>query len=298
MVTAPETRGTLRFACTQCGACCNRSPEVVLSEAAALSDVFVFRLMFQLYWLPRALEDYQAPGARPADRGAAFYETKRLLNAYAARKYSARLRRDGKASDYTKYLIISALALDTSLGACSALNGRHCGIYERRPFACRTLPFHYSRPEALAESDLKLFVETPGHDCETGDGGEIVLDAGRIIDRGMADARADALRLAGCERRWTDAIVRRMSAGPSARDPLPSLGEIEANARFGVTTASMRIAWQIAGDAGLLAADQWRGLVAAQLAVIDRTLAAPRCPPDTREALVALRGEYRHHLNG
>ena len=51
-----------RFACTQCGACCNRSPEVELSEAAALADLFVFRLMFRIYERPRAFAGYLACG--------------------------------------------------------------------------------------------------------------------------------------------------------------------------------------------------------------------------------------------
>src|SRR6185436_11552020 len=104
---------TRRFACTQCGKCCNRSPEVELSEAAALSDVFVFRLMFRLHWLPRTLGDSLEPGTRPADAGASFYQTKRLLGAFAARKYPARAWRGGKPVEQVKYLTISALALDT-----------------------------------------------------------------------------------------------------------------------------------------------------------------------------------------
>ena len=111
-----------RFACTQCGRCCNRSPEVELSEAAALADVFVFRLMFRLYWLPRSLRDHGERG-EPA---AIFYQKKRLLSAFAAHKSSVRLRRNGRAVEHVKYLMISALALDTRPGACSALDGNRC----------------------------------------------------------------------------------------------------------------------------------------------------------------------------
>ena len=72
-----------RFACTQCGKCCNRSPEVELSEAAALADVFVFRLMFRLYFLPRRLGDYLRTAGGPAATAEVFYQRKRLLGAYA-----------------------------------------------------------------------------------------------------------------------------------------------------------------------------------------------------------------------
>ena len=176
-----------RFACTQCGKCCNRAPEVELSEAAGLSDVFVFRLMFRLYWLPRRLSDSLELGPKPPNADALFYQKKRLLSAFAARKTPVKVSRNGKAVETTKYFVISALALDTSPGACAALNGERCGIYERRPLTCRTVPFHYSRAEALAESDLKAFLETPGYRCDSGDSAPAVLKEGRIVDAEKQD---------------------------------------------------------------------------------------------------------------
>lgn len=286
-----------RFACTQCGKCCNRSPEVELSEAAALSDDFVFRLMFRLYWLPRSASDYLQAAKGPDNRSAVFYQKKRLLDAYAARKYPTKLWRDGKAVEYTKYLVISALTLDTRPGVCGALKGGYCAIYDRRPLACRTVPFHYSRVPALAESDLKAFVETPGYRCDTGDTADVVLEAGAIVDTQMEQARADALALAERDRRWKDLIVRRMTAGRSESLSLPNLQEVEANASFGATTTSMRAAWQIAADFGLIGKDEYRALIGKQLAVIDRELAPARCAQDTRETLTEMRAEYLHYLN-
>ncbi|HMG46554.1 MAG TPA: YkgJ family cysteine cluster protein [Allosphingosinicella sp.] len=285
MATAAETRGELRFACTQCGACCNRSPEVALSEAAALSDVFVFRLMFRLYELPRT------------GSGEEFYESKRLLAAFAARKYSTKRRQAGKPVEYASYLTISALALDTGAGACAALIEGRCGIYERRPAACRTVPFHYSRPEASAEREFKAFVATPGYGCDTTAAAPIVVAAGRILDPEARRARSDAIERAGRDRRWEEAILRRLKTG-AGDDALPSLREIEANAPFGATTVSMRIAWQIAAETGAIGAETCRTLIAAQAAVIDRELASARCTSSARETLGEMRGEYRALLNG
>lgn len=285
-----------RFACSQCGMCCDRSPEVGLSEAAALADVFVFRLMFRLYWLPQRQRDYLHPGRDAASARAAFYEKKRLLGAYAARKYPAKSWRDGKMMENVSYLIISALAVDTSPGACGARKAGMCGVYERRPLACRTVPFHYSRVEALAESDLKAFVETPGYGCDTSENADVVIEAGRIIDPRVRQARADALALAAHDRRWNDAILRRMRADGPEKAGLPSLREIEANARFGATTATMRVAWQIAADIGLISAEECRMLIEAQLTAIDRELAAGRCEPDARQTLAEMRADYRYQL--
>lgn len=294
MSTVPEARRELRFACTSCGACCNRSPQVALSEAASLADVFVFRLMFRLYDLPRTLAGYLASPAAAAGSGEEYYESKRLLAAFAARKYATKRRDGGRTVEYTRYVTLSALTLDAGSGACTALSGGRCAIYDRRPLACRTVPFHYSRPEAAAERDLRAFVASPGYGCDTGAGAPVVLEAGRIVDPGARRARADAIALAGQDRRWEEAILRRLNASAgSGNYALPSLREIEADAPFGATTISMRVAWQIAAEAGVIGAADCRTLIAAQAEVIDRELASARCTSSARETLAEMRAEYR-----
>jgi Fe-S-cluster containining protein len=286
-----------RFACTQCGKCCNRSPEVELSEAAALSDVFVFRLMFRLYWLPRSLSDYLK--LHPSPRASVvFYQKKRLLDAFAARRVSATVRQDGRTVGCTKYLTLSAITVDTSPGACSALSGPRCGIYERRPLSCRSVPFHYSRADALAQNDLGLFLNTPGYDCDTGDTADIVLDDGRIVDAQVRQAREDALSLAARDRRWGEAIARRMKSPVGADRVLPNFVEVEANAAFGATSISMGVAWQVAADIGLIERRDCEGLIATQLSTIDRELAAGKCSPDARQTIAQMRAEYWQALNG
>jgi Fe-S-cluster containining protein len=291
MFDAPRASRVSRFACTSCGACCNRSPELLLSEAAALSDVFVFRLMFRLYELPRTLAGALASGDAKAGSGEAYYESKRLLASFAARKYAAKRKQGGKSVDYMRYVAISALTLDSGAGACTALGNGRCGIYERRPLACRTVPFHYSRPEALAESDLAAFASTPGFACDTGAGAPIVLEAGRIVGPEARRARADAIALAGQDRPWAEAIVRRLNTSSDSY-ALPSLREIEADAPFGATTISMHVAWRIAAEAGVIGPETCRTLIAAQAALIDRELASPRYTSSTRETLGDMRAEY------
>ena len=283
-----------RFACTQCGKCCNRPPEVELSEAAALADTFVFRLMFGLHWLPQRLADYRAPRGDTPDSGAIYYGKKRLLGAFAARKYSAKRWRDGKPVRYTKYLRISALSLDTRPGACSALIGNRCGIYDRRPLSCRSVPFHYSRSEAAAEAALDAFVGTSGYRCDTGDSAEVVIRDGRIVARGIEAVRSEAVAMAERDRRWSEAIVRRMN--DASRLPLPKLETIEANADMGATTASMRVAWRIAADVGLIGREECERLTRLQLHAIDRALAAGTGSQETRKTLVEMQSEYRYHL--
>jgi Fe-S-cluster containining protein len=269
---------------------------MLLSEAAGLADVFVFRLMFRIYALPRTVAGYRTSPAAPAASDEAFHESKRLTAAFAARAHGRKRRHGSKSVDYTEYLLISALTLDKGGGACAALRGGRCGIYERRPLACRTVPLHYSRPEASAQRDLEAFVSTQGYGCDTGAAAPVILAEGRIVDPGWRRTRLEALELNARDRQWHQAILRRLKTAP-AEYGLPALREIEANAAFGATTVSMRAAWRIAAEAGLLAPDECRTLIAAQAALIDRELAAAGGAPGARETLIEMRAEYRQPPN-
>jgi Fe-S-cluster containining protein len=284
-----------RFACTACGACCDRSPEVELCEAAALSDVFVFRLMFRLYELPRSAGDWLAARAG-AGSAEVFYESKRLLAAFAARKYPVKQKTAGKTVEYTRYLTVSALTLDRGSGRCAALDRPLCGIYGRRPLSCRSVPFHYSRPKASAETYLDGFVARPGYACDTSAAAPLVLDGGRVVDHATRQVREEALERAERDRPWREAIMRQMKVDARNRS-LPSLRDIDAAAAFGATTVSMRVAWQIAASAGLLTMEELRTLIAAQAETIERELAAPDCAPATRETLTEMRTEYAQLLS-
>lgn len=286
-----------RFACTQCGQCCNRPPEVELSEAASLADVFVFRLMFLLYRLPREVGEFRRRRPEAPNAAELFFERKRMLAGYAARKRPVRTRRDGRIFDENEYLIVSALALDTRPGACGALRNGRCAIYPRRPFACRTVPLHYTGVEAAAASDLAEFAATPGYACATGDPAPIVIEGGRIVDPAMRTVRTEALAAAERDGRWKQAIVKRLKAADGEL-PLPTLLQIEANAPYGATTTSMRAAWQVAVNTGLMAADERQALVSAQLAVIERELALGHGSADARQTLAEMRTEYRDSLDG
>ncbi|MBV9529430.1 YkgJ family cysteine cluster protein [Sphingomonas sp.] len=278
--------GVRHFACTQCGKCCNRAPEVELSEAASLADVFVFRLLFRVYSLPRAPE-------RGAD-AEVFYQKKRLLAAHAARKSPVKLMRQSKPVDSTSYLLISALALDTLPGACAALDEGRCSIHDRRPLGCRSVPFHYSRPHGLALADFDAFVATPGYACDTSEAGAPFLQGGRIVDAPTLQARGDALQLATIDRPWKEAIVRAMKRGSDSS--LPSLADIEANAGFAAMTASMRTAWEIAADTGLLGREKARGLIQQQLATIEREVQRGERSAADWQTLQEMCRDYRQAL--
>jgi Fe-S-cluster containining protein len=283
---------TRRFACTQCGACCNRSPEVELSEAGGLADVFVFRLMFRLYSLP------SVPERSGGDCLELFYQKKRLLAAHAATKYSKKVMRDGKLVERIHYLMISALALDTRRGACTALSEDRCGIYERRPLACRAVPFHYARADALAVADFDAFVSTAGYRCDVSEAAPVVLERGSIVDTASLEARVEANSVAKSDRPWKEAIVRRMKRGSLARAQLPTVSDVEAQAGFGVLTTSMRIGWEIAADVGFIGRAESQALVQKQLETIENELASTDRTGADAATLAEMAVEYRAALRG
>ena len=283
--------GVRRFSCTQCGACCNRSPEVELSEAAALSHVFVFRLMFQLIYLPRHAERGLSGGSE------LFYQKKRLLNGHAAAKYPVKVMRGGKALETVQYLMISALAVDTLPGACAALKSGSCSIHETRPLGCRTVPSHYSRADGLAMADFDAFVATAGYRCDTSKDAPVFLEDGKIVSEEVSEARANALELAGRDRSWKEAIVRQMrSRGAGLK--LPTFEEMEANSAFAAMTTSMRVGWQIAASSMLMTHEQELALAEAQLGTIRRELAHFRGSASDAQTLREMAAEYRSVLKG
>lgn len=277
-----------RFACTRCGKCCDRTPEVELSEAAALSDVFVFRLMFRVYRFPREFDPERCETAQE------FYARKRLLNAHATRVSRKKLMRGGRAIDHLDYLMMSALSVDTTPGSCAALRSSNCGIYERRPLACRTVPFHYARSDASAEHDLDLFLATPGYHCNDGESAPVVIENGTIVDPSARAARTEAIAIVERDVPWKRAILRAMKISTDGSLPRPE--DVEANASFGAMTTSMRVAWQIASEAGLMRPEECTALLQTQLATIEREINSDRAMGDERQTLGEMKAEYRRAL--
>lgn len=249
--------------------------------------------MFRLYSLPRSSVDYRPAQGSVGDE---FFQVKRLVGAFAAYKYYAKSKRDGKVVEDIQYLTISALALDLGTGACGALNQGFCGIYSYRPLACQTVPFHYSRTEAMITEVFDSFVASPGYACETSADGTVVIERGRIVDEAVLEARARAQSLANDDRRWKSAIVRAMKHRSGIG--LPTLREVEANAHRGVLTTPMHIAWQIAVEAGLMSVQECHTLVTAQERVIGEALVMKGLSSEVNETLLQIHHHNRAFLSG
>lgn len=239
------------FACTACGKCCTRGPEMELSEATALADVFITRLMFKLHSLPLDARSMRA--ALWAKREGSGLPVRKALA--EARELMARFSlydEADAANERSLHLTLSALPVHGGQ-QCPALIGDRYGIYARRPAGCGTVPFHYSRASSTLGAYLDAFARIPGHACDTSRDAPVALRGAAVAAPGMARARDDGLALTAADRPWKAAIVALVRSEHAGHAGLPRYGEILRNAATGATTVSMFAAWQVARREGFMA---------------------------------------------
>ncbi|HWE45712.1 MAG TPA: YkgJ family cysteine cluster protein [Caulobacteraceae bacterium] len=262
-----------RFACTACGACCNRGPEMELGEATSLASAFVTQLLFKVHSLPlygrsrrtaqwSALQRSRLPPAEALD------EEREHLRNFAARE------RIDKSKGRSLHLTITALTIDREQGRCPALADRQCSIYPSRPYSCRTVPMHYSRPASVLGGYLESFVGTPEYKCDVSPGAPVVFDGRSIADASVAEARSEALAMVRSEMRWKTAVAALMDDGRDALAAgLPTFDEVLRQSDAGyATVAPMLAAWRIGRDIGVLSPAAFRSVCRDQAALIKAEL--------------------------
>lgn len=271
-----------RFACTACGRCCDRGPEMELGESLALADLFLMSMILKAHSLPR--NERGEAGRRwwrgletPLGPGPALNEHRRSLEPFAA------LRQVDRGRDRQLFLTLSAIVEDEQDGRCPALIEGRCGVYERRPQTCRTVPLHYSRPVSTLAAYLDRFVATPGYECET-DAAPVVLRGGEILADEVREARAAALRVAEGDRDWKAALVASMGDGASARAAgLPTVDDVISNSDKGYASmVPIHVAWRAALGAGLMTREVFSDLCRRQSAAAEDGMARR---PHRRDAL-------------
>lgn len=260
---------TLHFSCTACGGCCNRNPEVELSETLGLADAFIFRLMLRPYDIPATPADLgrKVGGKATLAQRRRYLEERKLLADHAVKIFP--LPSEGGRGKMTRYIYISAIAMDAGAGRCDHLaDDGTCNLYERRPHACRTVPFHYSRADSGLGSDLTDFLTQPAHTCASGTDAEIAMIGGALVLPEYAAARAAARRTMTADKPWKEAIAARIDAATDD-DPLwPTWDAINANAVAGASTVPMLQAWEIAEQQGRITLHQLRDYLNAQIQLL------------------------------
>lgn len=284
-----EDESVRRFACTACGRCCDRGPEMEIGEAAALADRFSLSLIFKVHSLPTS---ERSPWARRW-RGVlgttlgvrqALDEQRRQLKPFAA------LRRVDRARDRQIFLTLSAMVDDDGAKSCPALFDGRCSIYERRPLTCRTVPLHYSRAPSTLQAYLDGFTATAGYACET-IAAPPILARGQVQVEEVRRAREEALLVASGDSTWKAAMIALMDDAEAAREVgLPTLGDVMTNSDRGyATSVPMLVAWRVALRQGLMARAAFDQACRRQIAVLEVMKTAPAQDAATVERLALYR---------
>jgi len=264
-----------RFACTACGRCCDKGPEMELSEATALADRFITSLLFKVHGLPlddrsdRAGPWWHAQGSRIPVRPA-LEEQRRHLGLFASR------RRADRRHDRQIFLTISATVDDDGRTSCPALRDDRCGIYEIRPVTCRTVPLHYSRPPSTLAGYLDRFTGTPGYRCDTGADAPVILAGNHVVDDGIRAQREAAMRVAQADRAWKEHLLARMDDERlAAAAGLPSYEDVLRNSDDGYASqVPMLAAWRVAEREGLIPAETLHRACRGQATLLKAEIAA------------------------
>jgi len=270
-----------RFACTACGRCCDKGPEMELGEASALAGAFLLSLLFKVHSLPlddrsdRAKRWWSAQGSRIPVRPA-LEEQRKHLGLFASRRQADR-RRDRQIA-----LTISATVDDDGRSSCPALRDDRCGIYDSRPLTCRTVPLHYSRPPSTLARYLDHFAGTEGYRCDTGADAPLILAGHRIVDDGIRAHRDEAVRLARADRAWKDRLLALMDDDRlAAAAGLPSYEDVLRDSDHGYASqVPMVVAWRVAEREGMMSAEALGAACRGQAALIRAEVAVG--PPGDR----------------
>lgn len=240
-----------------------------IGEAADLADTFILSLIFKVHSLPASERSEWARGwwrSQDTSLGLrqALDEQRRHLKPYSAKRHVDR------ASDRQTFLTVSAIVEDDGQGRCPAMSDDRCGIYERRPLTCRTVPLHYSRAPSTLTAYLDRFTQTAGYECETVAAPEI-LAKGEILDEDVRRAREEAIVAANNDRDWKAALTAAMSDPVSARyAALPTFGDVLANSDRGyATTVPMLSAWEVALRQGLMERATFDDVCRRQIALLE-----------------------------
>ena len=277
--------GPRRFACTSCGLCCNRGPEMELSEATALAGTFVTSLLFKLHSLPIS-ERSQWAGQWWHSRESriplrpALDEAQRHLRHFA-------IRRIDRQRDRQLFLDISAIVEDDGQGRCPALADGLCSIYDARPLACRTVPLHYSRAPSTLQTYLDRFVATPGYRCDTTPAASVVVDGNKVADPQISADRERAIALARQDRRWKERLVAIMDdPARAAAAGVPTYQAVLASSDMGYATQlPIIVAWRAAHEEGLLTREALRDACGKQADLIRRRMAGSAASQDLGDTL-------------
>lgn len=186
---------SFRFACTQCGKCCDSSPSIFLNEIEEQADRILFRPSLRIEQVPRSEQTFSQVVAgmdvRPDPESVS-----KSLQAYRLRQKSYGTPIGGKLLGHKAIAYLSITDLSAGhLRQCPFRGAdMSCEIHAEKPIICRSVPLpEMPRGPALKEA-LEKFVSKPGYECDTSESAPFLVENGRIVSEDYREARAQLSR--------------------------------------------------------------------------------------------------------
>lgn len=155
---------TIHFSCTQCGKCCQKSPNMHFYDALDLSDEFIFQTSHH------AILSYDK---QPLD-DALIEHYKVLGHTIIAPEFEAKL-----------FYFIDFLPVSyPSYNNCSKLVNNQCSIYGKRPSSCKLAPFNTHFDDTQQWRTLEYFrknTENENWQCRFDEQSPIVFKDKQIV---------------------------------------------------------------------------------------------------------------------
>ncbi len=180
----------VHFACTACGRCCDSPPTFTLGEAMELYGDFILTIR-----LAGPIADARLPASSPVVTA---YRVQRThLSAHGALTFQLDTA-EGRTYETILQIYAGAIRAGND-DPCGMLQPDGlCGIYDRRPQRCRTVPFDYwlAEPIAVPTGAQRLDAALKrGWKCDVSEAAPVVATEGVFMAGPYRDAYRDALAL-------------------------------------------------------------------------------------------------------
>ena len=180
----------IHFACTGCGKCCDAPPTFTIAEALELYRDFILTVR-----LAGPIADARLPSSHPAV--IAYRMQRTHLQAHGALGFQLDVE-GGRSFEATLQIYAGGLRPGNDDPCPMLREDNLCGIYERRPQKCRTVPFDYwlAEPIAVATAGERLVAALQrGWQCDVSAAAPVVAAGGVLTEGPYGDAYRQALSL-------------------------------------------------------------------------------------------------------
>lgn len=244
---------TIHFSCTQCGKCCQQSPEMHFFDMISLSDEFIFQTAHH------AIISYEK---QPLE--------KVLLEHYRAIAHTIVMPELDASMFYFINFMPVALA---SYQNCSKLDNNLCSIYGKRPSSCRMAPLDARYDDTQQWRTLNYFkdnVVKNDWQCNFTPQSPVIFENNMI-----AQPNLNSLYFQSVDsiREFTDKYIDFLALGTNNHQNEHFKAVFQSVVKNNLMISDMIIPLQVGIYHGILTHDMAKKFIYDQIALIDKEMA-------------------------